>query len=303
MIGFHAMPGNEDMATRLSRALGHGAGVAPVDVHAFPDGESLVRVQPPGPDTEAVLVCTLDHPDAVTVPLLMAAATLRELGAKRVGLVAPYLAYMRQDKRFEPGQAVSARIYAALLSAHFDWLVTVDPHLHRIAQLEEVYALRSHVVHAAPVLAAWIGEHVNDPVIVGPDGESGQWARDVAQRIGAPVAVVQKTRLGDTHVQETAPEVAEHRHRTPVILDDIISSGRTLVAATGHLHAMGMRDPVCIAVHGLMAGDARQVIEQAGVARVICTNTVGHAPDAIDVSAAIAEGVRGMLAPETGNST
>jgi ribose-phosphate pyrophosphokinase len=189
------------------------------------------------------------------------------------------------------------------LSSHFDWLVTVDPHLHRIKHLEEVYALRSQVVHAAPVLAAWITEHVSDPVIVGPDGESEQWARDVAERIGAPVAVVEKTRLGDTHVRETAPEVSEHLHHTPVILDDIISSGRTLVAAIGHLRAMGMRAPVCIAVHGLLAGDALDVIQQAGVERVVCTNTVAQATPTIDVSSAIAEGVRGMLAPETKEST
>jgi ribose-phosphate pyrophosphokinase len=296
MIVFHAMPDNTDMASRLARKFADQARVAEVDVHAFPDGESLVRVQPPAPDAEAVLVCTLDHPDTVTVPLLMAAATLRDLGARRVGLVAPYLAYMRQDKRFQPGQAVSARIYASLLSANFDWLVTVDPHLHRIHGLDEIYAMRSRVVHAAPAMAAWIGEHVDRPVIIGPDAESEQWARDVAERVGAPVAIVEKTRLGDTDVQSSIPRVQAYPDHTPVLLDDIISSGRTLAVAIGHLHAMGMRAPYCVAVHGLMAGDARQVIEQAGVAGVTCTNTVNGQGNVIDVSDAIAEGVRELLA-------
>ncbi len=302
MIVFHAMPGHADMAARLARHFGDTARVVDVEVHAFPDGESLVRVAPPEPETRAVLVCSLDHPDSVTVPLLMAAATLRELGAMDVGLVAPYLAYMRQDKRFQPGQAVSARIYASLLSSHFDWLVTVDPHLHRIHDLGTVYTLRSRVVHAAPALAAWIGAHVERPVIVGPDGESAQWARDVAERVGAPVAIVDKTRLGDTQVRETIPQVQAHADRTPVLLDDIISSGRTLVAAIAHLHALGMRTPYCVAVHGLMAGDARQVIEQAGVSGVACSNTVHGADNIIDVSEAIAEGVRAMLtsSPEGG---
>ncbi|GAB3040506.1 MULTISPECIES: ribose-phosphate diphosphokinase [Oleiagrimonas] len=295
MIVFHAMPGNGTMAAHLAREFGGEARIADVDVHAFPDGESLVRVEPPDAETDAVLVCTLDHPDTVTVPLLMAAATLRELGARRVVLVAPYLAYMRQDKRFAPGQAVSARIYAAWLSTHFDDLVTVDPHLHRIARLDEVYTLRSRVVHAAPVLAAWIREQIDDPWIVGPDGESAQWARDVAARIGAPVTVLEKTRFGDTDVAVTAPEAHAHRHRTPVLLDDIISSGRTLAAVVEHLHAQGMRDAVCVAVHGLMAGDARELLRKAGVARVVCTNTVGDARDAIDVSAAIADGLRDLL--------
>lgn len=302
MIELHAMPGNADMAARLARALGDDARVLDVDVHAFPDGENLVRVQPPASGAEVALVCSLHPSDVVTVPLLMAADTLRELGAGRVGLVAPYLAYMRQDRRFEPGQAISARIYAALLSAHFDWLVSVDPHLHRIHSLDEVYTLRSRVVHAAPALAAWIRGHVERPVIVGPDGESGQWARDVAARVDAPVAVMQKVRLGDTHVRASVPQIQDYLDHTPVLLDDIISSGRTLVAATEHLHALGAPAPVCVAVHGLMAGDAYEVIEKAGVERVVCSNTLQGKFNVIDVSQAIATGVREMLAPAGGPS-
>lgn len=283
------------MAARLARALRGETSVHEVDVHAFPDGESLVRVQPSSTADDVLLVCSLHPPDAVTVPLLMAADTLRELGARRIGLVAPYLAYMRQDRRFEPGQAISARLYAKLLSDHFDWLVTVDPHLHRIHRLDEVYTLQSHVVHAAATLAAWIGEHVDTPVIVGPDGESGQWARDVAARIGAPVAVMEKVRLGDTHVRSSVPQVHDYLDHTPVLLDDIISSGHTLVAAIEHLRALGTPAPVCVAVHGLMAGQARQIIEQAGAARVACTNTVHGPVNVIDVSDALAEGVREVL--------
>jgi len=297
MIELHAMPGQADMAGRLVQALGDSARTLDVDVHEFPDGENLVRVQPPAAGAEVALVCSLHPPDSVTVPLLMAADTLRELGASRVGLVAPYLAYMRQDRRFETGQAVSARIYAKLISAHFDWLVSVDPHLHRIHSLDEVYTIRSRVVHAAPALAEWIDENVERPVIVGPDGESGQWARDVAARIGAPVAVMEKVRLGDTHVRASVPKIQDYLEHTPVLLDDIISSGRTLVAATEHLHELGAPAPVCLAVHGLMAGDAYQVIEKAGVQRVVCTNTLHGKYNIIDVSEAIAEGVRGMLAP------
>lgn len=299
MIGLHPMPGNTDMAALLAHALGSGAHLAPLAVHAFPDGESLVRVEPPAPGTEAVLVCTLDRADTQTVPLLMAAATLRELGAQRVGLVAPYLAYMRQDKRFEAGQAVSARIYAALLSAHFDWLVTLDPHLHRVARLDEIYALRSRVVHAAPALAAWIRTHVSDPVIVGPDGESAQWARDVAHRVGAPVVVLRKTRLGDAEVRVTVPDLDKHAGRTPVLLDDIISSGRTLAAVLEKLREMHTPPPVCVAVHGLLAGDALDVIRKAGASRVVCTNSVGHELESIDISGALARGIRELLAPST----
>ncbi|NII09332.1 ribose-phosphate diphosphokinase [Oleiagrimonas sp. C23AA] len=299
MICLYTMPGNAPTAGALAAHLDGDYAVRcePVSVHAFPDGESMVQLPPPAPDTEAVLVCTLDRPDTKTVPLLAAAATLRELGARRVGLVAPYLAYMRQDKRFAPGQAVSARSYAALLSAHFDWLVTVDPHLHRIKQLSEVYALQSRVVHAAPYLAEWIKAHVPRPLIIGPDDESEQWARDVAARINAPVLVLRKQRFGDTDVRVTVPELGHYPEHTPVLLDDIISSGRTLVGALEHLREAHSVPAVCVAVHGLLAGDAMAQIRAAGAAQIVCSTSVAHETALIDISAALAEGVRELVAP------
>lgn len=298
----YPMPGNAARAQAMARALQSRADVRVMSctVHAFSDGESLVRVEPPPPGSQAVLVCSLNQPDARTVPLLMAADTLRELGALQVGLVAPYLAYMRQDMRFAPGQAVSARLYARLLSAHVDWLLTVDPHLHRIHDLSEVYNLRSRVLHAAPHLAQWIVAEVPKPLIVGPDGESAQWAADVAVRAGAPVIVVRKTRLGDTEVRSTIPDLHRHPGRTPVLIDDIISTGRTLVAALDHLRAAGSPPPVCVAVHGLFAGDALDAMRAAGAARIAVTNTVDDvaAPgvDTIALDTDLAQGVLDLCA-------
>jgi ribose-phosphate pyrophosphokinase len=301
-IVLYPFPGANAQAGSIAEALRGRADVSVggCALHRFPDGETMVRVDPPPPGSQAVMVCSLNGPDAKTVPLLMAAATLRELGALQVGLVAPYLAYMRQDKRFEPGQAVSARIYGQLLSAHFDWLVTVDPHLHRIHDLAEVYALRSRVLHAAPRMAEWIAAEVEKPVIIGPDGESAQWAADVAERAGAPVLVVRKTRNGDEDVRSTIPDLHRHPDRTPVLIDDIVSSGRTLAAALDHLRAQHARPPLCVAVHGLFAVDALDVIRAAGAARIAVTDTVDSAAapgvDRIPVGADLAGGVLDMVA-------
>ena len=269
------MPGNEERARALAQAL-HGrcaVELAGCVLHRFPDGETLVRVQPPRPGAHAVLLCSLDGADAKTVPLLAAAATLRELGAARVGLVAPYLAYMRQDRRFAPGQAFSARLYAELLSSRFDWLLTVDPHLHRIHDLAEIYTARTSVLHAAPRLADWIRAHVERPLVIGPDGESAQWADDVAARAGAPVVVVDKQRNGDRDVSATIPDLSPYPDRQPVLLDDIVSTGRTLVASLEHLRAAGRPAAACVVVHGLFAGDALTALRAAGATRIACADT------------------------------
>jgi len=139
------------------------------------------------------------------LPLLFAADTARDLGARRIGLVAPYLAYMRQDIRFHAGEAVTSRTFAAILSRHLDWLVTVDPHLHRYHELSEIYRIPTQVVHAAPFLASWIKRNVARPLIIGPDLESEQWVSQVAADADAPFLVCEKIRSGDRHVTISIP--------------------------------------------------------------------------------------------------
>src|SRR5690606_8630460 len=123
-----------EQAARLAAELDVPFGE--VAVHRFPDGESLVRVDPP-PAT-AILYRSLDDPNPKLFELLLAASALRDSGARRVLLVAPYLAYMRQDIAFQPGEAVSQRVIGKLLAAHFDAVMTVDPHLHRTRSLEAI---------------------------------------------------------------------------------------------------------------------------------------------------------------------
>ena len=248
-----ALPGNEVMVRALAQRL--GGEVGGMELHAFPDGETYFRF-PADPAGRAVgLVCTLDRPNEKLLPLLFAAATARELGAASVGLVAPYLAYMRQDRRFKPGEAVTSRVFARLLSGAFDWLATVDPHLHRYSSLAEIYTIRSRAVHAAALISQWIRSRVEWPLIIGPDRESEQWVSVVAKDAGAPYAVLEKVRRGDREVEVSDRNLGDLAGRTPVLVDDIISSGRTMVAAVRLIVARSGATPVCVAVHGLFADD------------------------------------------------
>ncbi len=295
-LQLYPMPGNERLADALVARLGPRVRRAGLWLHRFPDGESLVRVEPPR--AAAALVCTLRNPDALSLPLLMAAATLRELGAPQVGLVAPYLAYMRQDRAFEPGQAVSARIYAALLSAHFDWLLTVDPHLHRIDSLDQVYRLRSRVVHAAGPIARWVASEIAQPLLIGPDAESRQWVAEVAERVGAPMLVLDKQRRGDLDVSSRLPDLRPWAGRTPVLLDDIASSGRTLAGVLQSLRARSMAPAACVVTHGLFAVDALELVRAAGATRVACTDSVEPPPsvERITLDAELAQALGEMTA-------
>ena len=285
-----ALPGAESLATQLARSLRCNWHV--LARHCFPDGETLVRFDVPVQGLTVVLACSLDHPDDKTLALLFAADAARELGATQVGLVAPYLAYMRQDIRFHPGEAVTSRSYAKLLSAHFDWLVTADPHLHRWHSLNEIYTLPTEVVASAPLIARWIARHIERPLLVGPDAESEQWVAEVARLCNAPCTVMTKTRHGDRNVGVRLRDAGPWTGHTPVLVDDIASSGHTLAEAARTLVGFGLPAPVCVVVHALFDAAAAELLHGSGVRRVASCDSINHPSNAIALAPLLASAVR-----------
>ena len=202
----HAMA--SDLAPRIQARL------APLGWRRFPDGESLVTLDPGLADADVVLLAGLRSPDAIALALRFAAETAREFGARSIGLVAPYLPYMRQDARFHAGEAVSAPIFARFLQQSVDWLVTVDPHLHRNPRLEGLFSMPTRHVAAAPAMAAWLRANVPDAILIGPDSESAQWVGDIAARAQVPYQVLAKVREGDRAVRVSLPDLTAARGHT-----------------------------------------------------------------------------------------
>ncbi len=280
-----AMPGNDALATAIAEQGGWR--LARLESRHFPDGESYLRLHADIAGTHAGLVCTLARPDERFLSLLFAARLLKENGARSVQLVAPYLAYMRQDKRFHDGEALTSAHFAELLSAQVDGLVTVDPHLHRYRSLTEIYSIDAQALTASPLLADWIGANVPAPLIVGPDSESEQWARAIADRIGAPHVVFSKSRLGDRDVHITDTDLGPWRARTPVLVDDVISSGETLAVAARRIVDQGFAPPICMAVHAIFAEGAQTALDAVGC-RVVTTDAIPHQSNAISLAPLLA---------------
>jgi len=289
-----AMPGNEAMAGAIAERL--DAHLGDLEVRRFPDEESYVRIASRVKGCDVLIVCTLARPDSQFVALVFVAETARALGATSVGLIAPYMAYLRQDKSFCEGEAVSARYFARLLSGVFDAVVTIDPHLHRIVALDEVFETPTLALSAAPLLASWIKTHVADPLIVGPDSESEQWAGAIAASIGAPHIVLSKQRLGDHRVVLELPDLSAWGRCKPVLIDDIVSSGTTALEAARLLQMQGFDELYCLVVHALCDAAVRARVKES-FARFVSTDTVPHPTNAIGVAGLIAGALDHGAAP------
>jgi ribose-phosphate pyrophosphokinase len=289
----------EAQAQHLAEAL--ELPYARVGVHHFPDGECKVTL--PGKLPVHVVFCrSLDHPDDKLIELLLAATTARELGARRLTLVAPYLCYMRQDKAFAVGEAVSQSIIGRFLAGLFDDVITVDPHLHRTHHLADaVPATHAVALSATAVMRDFLHSYCEahpeshgDTVLLGPDSESEQWVRSLAEAGGLAYGVACKERLGDREIRITLPDL-DLSSNAVVLVDDVISSGQTIAIALEACLKRGAERVDVLVTHPLFAQGAIERLRQAGVGEIWSTDSIPHPSNCIVLTNLIAEAVQRIV--------
>jgi ribose-phosphate pyrophosphokinase len=245
----------------------------PSTIRYFPDGELYLRLPTDVKGKKIILFESFARrPNDALVETVFLSETLHERGAGEVILVAPYLPYLRQDSEFNPGEIVSAKMLSTMLSkAGIDALVTVDPHLHRFKDLSELFKMKTLKVSAMPLLAEYFYNYHREALVVAPDEEAEQWAKLFSGKINAPYIVLEKHRFGDTEVEISG---SIPKGTTAVIVDDIISTGGTIVEAAEKLKEHGFTSIHVCVTHALLVQDAEAKIFQAGVESLIATDTV-----------------------------
>lgn len=282
----------EDEA-RPARALAGALGLECrfVDVHTFPDGEVL----PTAPETAATTIVyrSLPRPNDKLIALLLACDAWRRAGARRLILVAPYLCYLRQDAVFAPGQPNSLKVIGDLLGDRFDRIVTVDAHLHRVSAISSVFSQTSATdLSAAPAIAAWLAKtHPDLELVVGPDTESGPWVKRVADLLGLDHHLFSKTRLGDDEVRLAPQDLAICTGRAVALVDDVCSSGGTLIEAAEMLKTARARKTVACVTHALFDALVENKLRAAGVA-IVSTDAVLHRTNTISLAPLFADTLR-----------
>jgi ribose-phosphate pyrophosphokinase len=246
-------------------------------------------------DRDVILLDSLERPNTKILPLLMVSETAKTLGAYRVGLCAPYLAYMRQDEQFKTGEGITSVYFAKLLSEYFDWLVTVEPHLHRYHHLDEIYSIPNIALNATQTIARWIIDNIEKPFLIGPDSESEQWVSQIAKQINSPYLILEKNRHGDYEVEISLPKTKLSLEYTPVLIDDIISTAQTMIEVIKQFKLIHAKPLTCIGIHAVFSKDAYALLLQAGAGLVITCNTILHESNHIDLSSVLAEGIQRQL--------
>ncbi len=263
-------------------------------LNKFPDDEIYLRFECNLKNKVVVLLQSFykNISDCI-IEVIFAAKTAHELGAKKVILVAPYFPYLRQDKRFHKGEAVSQNIITDLIDRYFDGAYLIDPHLHRKKNLQQMFKIKAKNLTTINLIADYIKKNIPEPIIIGPDEESYKWARKVAHIINADSYILNKQRYDSYHVKVRMSRTNKNigfRNKNIVIVDDIVSTGHTILETAKMLKKFRVKKVYCICVHGIFAGSALNKLKKAGVA-IISTNTVPNKKAKIDVSKVIYDGL------------
>ena len=265
-------------AARLAAEL--GTKQVPGESKRFPDGEGYVRLlgDVKGRD---VVVAQSTAPDANLVELLLWLDAAREAGARTLTAAIPYLGYARQDRIFNPGEALSSRAAARAIAPACDRVVTVDPHKEETLVF---FGGKAASVSAVPLLATELGRWGVDAILA-PDKGARDRAAAAAKLLRVPVDHLEKTRLSSTEVR-MAPKELDVRGKRVAILDDLIASGGTMLTAARQLKQAGATAVYAAATHGLFTGNALPHLVSGGIDRILVTDTWLPGPCSCDLVSA-----------------
>lgn len=273
-----------DLAKELASVM--GCDYIQAATTTFPDGECYTRIDAEKLGDDVVIVQTTS-PDSKLIELLLLQDAVRRLGAKSITLVIPYFGYARQDRVFKPGEPESAKVMCQHLDMNCDRVITVD--IHKEAVLN--YFNHPHKdLKAAPVIAEYFKGKGIDMVLSPDIGAAGR-AKMVGEVMGVPYDHLEKTRLSGTDVR-IAPAKADVKGKKVLIVDDMISTGGTIIAAAYALREAGAAGISVACTHGVFVNNAIEKFTGSSLDALLSCNTLNNPVSHISVASLIAEAIK-----------
>lgn len=282
----------------LGEAIAHELGQEPVFIpnRIFPDGESYVQLPVELQGQTVVLIqTTAPEPDRKIMQLLFMARTTKDLGAKRVIVVMPYMAYARQDKRFLDGEALSFDIVFDLLEAvGVDDTILIDIHSETVLEeLKPRHRMRIHNLTAIFVLAEYLKKNsYAGAYSLSPDIGRREIVKRASKVMGGGFAFFEKVRDRYTGKTTMVVKDLDLKGKNVVIFDDIISSGGTMARAIQGLKAQGSGKVAAVCTHALPVAGANEKLRNAGADKVVATDTVESVYETVSIAGLVADFLR-----------
>lgn len=276
----------KDIAKKVAKGL--NAEYCEINVGKFPDSEFHLKLKKdPKNKTVVIMDSMVGDPNDEIIESILAAGIAKDFGAKKVILLATYFPYLRQDKHFAGFDSFSSKHIIKLFS-EFDKILVLDPHLHRIKKMNQL-SKKADNITTNKVVADYIRKKFKDNFeIIGPDGESEQWSAVIAKMLKKKVVILEKTRFDGRTIKQKEKNLGGAK--SYILIDDIISTGKTLEGALEMAKKQGANKLVCIGIHGLLVeGADKRVIKHA---QLITTNTIPSKYSKIDVSPAIIDALK-----------
>ncbi len=249
----------------------------------FPDDEFYIRLFDDIAGEDVLIVQTA-YPDHKIIELFLMQDAVHDAGAKTITVALPYFGYSRQDKKFEEGEAISARAIAQHISLHADSVITVDPHKEAILKF---FTVPAHSCSAVTTIAKYLKEKKID-FILAPDKGARDRAKEAAAFIHCEYDYLEKTRINGTTVKIT-PKKLDARDKHVAIIDDIISTGGTMANSIKELKKQGAASVSVACTHGLFIGVAKEKLISSGCDEIISTDTIENEFSKVSVASCIAE--------------
>ena len=279
--------GGNNLAQKIGKKL--KVPYSQLNVKKYPDGELNLRLMSNVKGKDVAFVQSFyGNVNEKIVEVLFATDAARELGARKVILVAPYLAYLRKDIRYDPGECINRNAITNIISRYFDRVLVIDPHIRKGVKISSLFSIKAVEINADKLIADYIKKNIKNPLVVGPDSGSLNMAKGISNMAKCNYAIFEKTRISGWEVKTRARKKVDLKGRNIVFVDDIISTGNTILECVKNMKKMGAKKFYCVAVHGIFVGKALERLRKVNV-KVVTTNTIPNKVSKIDISGLIGE--------------